>query len=70
MPISTILHQTDISFTTNQVNYSDIEKLEGEFEEKRKEFSELKTGPESKRYQELRSELFRIDEEIDLILWG
>jgi hypothetical protein len=59
-----------IYFTKNQVNYQDITKLEGIFEEKWEEFCKLKTGPESQEYQKLKAELIGIDEEIDSLLWG
>jgi hypothetical protein len=70
LPISTISHQTNISFTKNQVNYQEITKLEGKFEEKYQELCKLKESPESEEYQELKAELIGIDEEIDSLLWG
>jgi hypothetical protein len=65
-----LLSSEDIYFTKNRINFQDITKLEGEFEEKKKEFSKLKSGPESEEYQRLKRELIRIDEEIDSLLWG
>ncbi|KYC45011.1 MAG: hypothetical protein AMQ22_02249 [Candidatus Methanofastidiosum methylothiophilum] len=67
MELSTL---EDIYFTKNQVNYQDITKLEGKFEEKYQELIKLKSGPESNEYQELKAELIGIDEEIDSLLWG
>ncbi len=63
------LDQTDIYFTKNQINFNDIAKLEREFEEKYDELSKLESSRESEEYQRLRAELFRIDEEIDNLLW-
>jgi hypothetical protein len=58
------------NLTKNQINYDDIAKLEREFEEKYGQLLEIEDNPESEEYQRLRADLFRIDEEIDSLLWG
>jgi hypothetical protein len=47
-----------------------LTKLEREFEEKKQKFLKLDNNPDSKEYKQLRAELFRIEEEIDSLLWG
>jgi hypothetical protein len=64
-----LLSSEGINLSKNQVNYQDITKLEQEFEEKYQQLCNLKTGAESEEYQCLRADLFRIDEEIDNLLW-
>lgn len=67
-PDKIIAHSNNL--TTNSEKYRNITKLEQEFEEKYQEFIKVDDDPESGEYQRLKAELFRIEEEIDSILWG
>ena len=60
----------NIYLSKNQVNYQDITKLEREFEEKYEQLCNLEIGSDSSEYRRLKADLFRIDAEIDSILWG
>jgi hypothetical protein len=64
------IDQGNIYLSTNRINFQHIGRLEREFEEKYQLFLEVEDNPESGEYQHLKAELFRIDEEIDSILWG
>lgn len=63
------IDQGNIYLSTNQINFQHISRLEKEFEEKYQLFLEVEDNPESGEYQHLKDELFRIDAEIDSLLW-